>query len=139
MASGSPLSMDLRVRAVEAYENGEGTLQEIADRFCIGRTTLCDLVRLQRYVGSLEPNPIRGRKPHSVDDAGRERLRALVDEQPDATLDELTERYNLHATVCISRATVGRELRAMRLTRKKRLSGRKSVIPQPSRSAASGS
>ena len=62
MASGSPLSMDLRVRAVDAYENGEGTLQEIADRFCIGRTTLCDLLRLYRYAGTLEPSKTRGHK-----------------------------------------------------------------------------
>ena len=139
MASGSPLSMDLRVRAVEAYENGEGTYQEIADRFCIGRTTLCDLVRLSRYAGTLEPNPVRGRKPHSVDEAGRERIRALVAEQPDAILVELTERYNQIATVRISRATMGRVLQAMKLTRKKRQSGRKSATRQPSKPAASDS
>jgi transposase len=72
--------LELRVRAVEAYENGEGTYQEIADRFCIGRTTLCELVRLSRYAGTLELNPIRGRKPRSIYDAGRERIRALVAE-----------------------------------------------------------
>jgi transposase len=60
MASGSPLSLDLRVRAVDAYENGEGTLQEIADRIYIGRTTLCDLLRLHRYAGALEPSKTRG-------------------------------------------------------------------------------
>lgn len=139
MASGSPLSMDLRIRAVEAYENGEGTYQEIADRFCIGRTTLCDLVRLSRYAGTLEPNPIRGRKPHSVDEVGRERIRALVAEQPDAILAELTERYNLLATVKISRATMGRVLQSMKLSRKKRPSGRKSATRPPSKPGASGS
>ena len=139
MASGSPLSMDLRVRAVEAYENGEGTYQEIADRFCIGRTTLCDLVRLSRYAGTLEPNPIRGRKPYSVDEVGRERIRALVAEQPDAILAELTERYNLLATVKISRATMGRVLQSMKLSRKKRPSGRKSATRPPSKPGASGS
>ena len=102
MASGSPLSMDLRVRAVEAYENGEGTYQEIADRFCIGRTTLCDLVRLSRYAGTLEPNPIRGRKPYSVDEVGRERIRALVAEQPDAILAELNRM--LPAGVVVERS-----------------------------------
>lgn len=123
MASGSPLSMDLRVRAVDAYENGEGTLQEIADRFCIGRTTLCDLLRLYRYAGTLEPSKTRGHKPKSVDDAGRERIRELVAARPDATIEELTDAYNAGAALTISDATMGREIRAMKLTRKKRRSG----------------
>ena len=63
MARGKTLSLDLRERAVNAYENGEGTYQEIADRFCIGRTTLCDMVRLSRYAGTLEP--IKDKRPRS--------------------------------------------------------------------------
>jgi hypothetical protein len=55
MGQGKAISLDLRERAVDAYENGEGTYQEIADRFCIGRTTLCDMVRMSRYANTLEP------------------------------------------------------------------------------------
>ena len=139
MASGSPLSMDLRIGAVEAHDNGEGTLQEIADRFCIGRTTLCDLLRLRRLTGSLEPSKMRGRRAHLVDQAGRERLRVLVAAQPDATIAELTERYNAEAEVSVSEATVGRALKALKLTRKKRPSGRKSATHRPSKPAASDS
>jgi transposase len=139
MASGKALSVDLRTRAVEAYENGEGTLQEIADRFCISRTTLCNLVRLQRYTGSLEPSTVRGHKPKSVDEAGRERIRALVAEQPDALLEELTDRYNAAAETPISRATLGREVQRMGLTRKKRPSGRSSGTRRLSKRGASGS
>ena len=127
MARGKTISVDLRERAVNAYENGEGTYQEIADRFCIGRTTLCDLVRLSRYAHTLEP--IHDRRPRSdrkVDDAGKERLRALVEAQPDATEDELTDAYNVDATEPISRSTIGRVLRGMGLSRKKRASGRSS-------------
>jgi transposase len=103
--------MDLRVRAVDAYENGEGTLQEIANRFCIGRTTLCDLLRLHRYAGTLEPSKTRGHKPKSVDDAGRERIRELVAARSDATIEELTDAYNVSAAVTISDATMGRDHR----------------------------
>jgi transposase len=38
----------------------------------------------------------------------------------DATIEELTDAYNVSAAVTISDATMGRELRAMKLTRKKR-------------------
>ena len=127
------LSMDLRMRAVEAHDNGEGTLQEIADRFCIGRTTLCDLLRLRRKTGSLEPSKVRGHNPKRIDSAGQERLRALVAAQPDATYQELTEHYNAEATVPVSRAAIVREVLGMKLTRKKRPSGPKSATRRPSK------
>lgn len=117
------MSMDLRVRAVEAYENGEGTLQEIADRFCIGRTTLCDLLRRERVTGSLEPSKTRGHTPHLIDAKGRERIRALVAAHLDATFEELAALYNENAEAAVSRATMGREVREMAITKKKEALG----------------
>lgn len=95
MARGKTLSVDLRQRAVDAYENGEGAYQEIADRFCIGRTTLCDMVRLSRNAGTLEP--IKDKRPRSdrkFDEAGLERVPSLVAANPDATDLGLTDAYN---------------------------------------------
>lgn len=82
------------------------------------------MVRLSRYAGTLEP--IHDRRPRSdrkVDDAGKERLRALVESRPDATEDELTDAYNADATEPISRSTIGRVLRGMGLSRKKEFLG----------------
>lgn len=109
----------MRRRAVDAYENGEGTLKEVAERFSIGRTTLCDLLALYRATGSLEPGE-RGRRPRSIDDAGRELLRELVAASPDATLAELKEAYNARAKKAVSRTTLADTLTDMKLTRKKR-------------------
>ena len=140
MARGKTISVDLRERAVNAYENGEGTYQEIADRFCIGRTTLCDLVRLSRYAGTLEP--IVGRRPRSdrrVDEAGRVRIQALVAAMPDATLAELTDAYNAEAATAISASTLGRAVRSLELSRKKSPSGRSSGTRRASSSGADAS
>jgi transposase len=104
---------------MDAFENGEGTLQEFADRFCIVRMTLCDLLRLHRYAGTLEPEKTRGHEPKSVDDAGRERIRELVAARLDVTIEDLTDAYNASASIANSDATMGRELRAMKLTQKK--------------------
>lgn len=137
MARGKTISVDLRQRAVDAYENGEGTYQEIADRFCIGRTTLVDLVRLSRYAGTLEP--IKDKRPRSdrrVDEEGQARLQTLVAALPDATLTELTDAYNLDAAKPVSRATMGRAVLALKLSRKKRASGRSSGTRRTSNSAA---
>lgn len=126
MGRGKALSMDLRERVIKAHDNGEGTLQELADRFSIGRTTLCDLLRRQRQTGSLEPSAARGKPPRRVDDAGRERIRGLVAAKPDATIPELTDAYNAEAAAPVSESTMGREVRLMKLSRKKRPIGRSS-------------
>ncbi len=122
MAQGIAWSLDLRVRAVEAYNNGEGTLSEVAEQFNIGRRTLSLLLRLERETGTVEPSKNRGRPARRVDDAGRDRIRLLVQGRPDATLDELTDAYNESSTPedRISRQTMGREVRRLGLTRKKR-------------------
>lgn len=140
MARGKTISVDLRQRAVDAYENGEGTYQEIADRFCIGRTTLCDLVRLSRYAGTLEP--IKEKRPRSdrrVDEAGKARILELVAAMPDATLAELTDAYNVDADKPVSRATMGRAVLTLKLSRKKRVSGRSSGTPRASKNGAGAS
>lgn len=117
---GRAWSLDLRRRAVDAYENGEGTLQEIADRFCIGRTTLCDLLRRYRETNSLAPAAVRGHRPRSVNEAGRELIKEIVAAKPDGTLAELTAVYNARAEKAISRTTFGCAVRAMKLTLKKK-------------------
>ena len=48
---GKPLSMDLRRRVIDAVDNGEGTLEEIAARFCVGRTSICNILRRERLTG----------------------------------------------------------------------------------------
>lgn len=122
MAQGKAWSLDLRIRAVEAYNNGEGTLGEVAELFTIGRRTLSLLLRRERETGTVEASKSRGRPPRRVDDAGRDRIRLLVLDRPDATLDELTDAYNYDSTPDskISRQTMGREVRRLGLTRKKR-------------------
>ena len=117
---GRAWSLDLRRRAVDAYENGEGTLKEVAERFCIGRTTLCDLLRRQRTTNSLAPSPVRGHPPRRVDEAGRELIKEIVMAKPDGTLAELTLAYNARAKKAIGRTTFGCEVRAMKLTLKKK-------------------
>lgn len=116
-------SLDLRRRAGDAFENGEGTPQEVAARLCIGRTTLCDLLRRYRATDSLAPTTVRGHRPRRVDAAGRELIKEVVAAQPDGTLAELTAAYNERAKTAISRTIFGCEVRALKLTWKKNAEG----------------
>jgi len=114
--------LDLRILAVEAYNNGEGTLKEVAEQFRIGRRTLSELLRRERETGTLEANKDRGRPLRRVDEAGLVRLSRIVESQPDATLEEIRDAYNAdpETIAAISRQTVGREVARLGLTRKKK-------------------
>lgn len=122
MGAGVAWSLDLRILAVEAHNNGEGTLKEVAEQFRIGRRTLAEWLRLEREGGSLEPSKIRGRPSRRVDGTGRERIRQIVQNRPDATLEEIRDAYNAdpETVITISRQTVGREVARLGLTQKKR-------------------
>jgi transposase len=91
----APLSMDLRKRIVAAYEAGEGSYAELAERFAVSKPLVGKLVRQFRQTGSLENGlSRRGRKPLY----GKEQLAALarhLADQPDATVLERQRALNL--------------------------------------------
>lgn len=120
---GKGYSQDLRVRAVEAYERGEGTYAEIAQRFDIGEATLNRWLRLKRETGDVGHRPLGGGNPSVFDAEGLERLVAIVEDQPDATVAELQAVWNQKYGDGVSRAAVSRALGRAGFTRKKSPSG----------------
>ena len=112
--------IDLRQRVVEAYEAGEGSVRELAERFAVHRNTVLSYLRAFRQTGSLAPRPRGGGAPRKLDDAALARLDALVERSNDRTQAELADALAREAGVEVHRATVGRALRRLRLTRKKK-------------------
>jgi transposase-like protein len=51
----APLDTDLRLRVVQTYEGGDATVEEVAERFCVGPASLKRLVWQWRATGSVEP------------------------------------------------------------------------------------
>ena len=88
----APLTIDLRERMLQAYDAKLGSQSKIAKMFNVSRKCLCDLLRLRRQTGSLAPRPHGGGRKAAYEGRTLERLRELVDQQPDATLEELRER-----------------------------------------------
>ncbi len=124
-----PYSMDLRRRVAEAVDNKEGSLRQLARRFCVSVTFITRLLGLRRQTGSLAPRPHQGGHRPALDEAGQQRLGQLLKEQPDVTLDELAQRLGC------GRMAVWRALRKLNLTRKKKVRraderGRQDVQPK---------
>ena len=110
-------SQDLRQRILDTVQRGEGSLRQIARRFLVSVTFITRLLRLYRNTGSLEPKPHGGGNPSVLSPEDLERLRELVRQQPDATLEELRQRLGVEcSTMAISRA-----LRKLGLPRKKKI------------------
>lgn len=83
--------IELRERAVRAYETGTEAQTVVAARFAVNPWTLLRWVRRQRETGSVAPWPKRGGRVSPVDGGV---LEAVVRETPDATTEELTRAYN---------------------------------------------
>jgi len=84
-------SIELRVRVVEAYEAGEGSLAEIGERFGLGQATVKRWVWLMRKAGDLSPLPKRGGMKSEIRVHEIETILAALG---DATAAELTVEFN---------------------------------------------
>jgi transposase len=116
----APYSLDLRQRIVDAYRNGEGSVRELAKRFVVSPNTVQNYLTRMRATGRVTPSPHRGGSRPTIDEAGLQRLRALVQEKNDQTLPELAKRWAASERIQVSRWTVSRALRRLGLTRKKK-------------------
>src|SRR5512147_3005361 len=118
-----PYSIDLRQRIAAAIDHGEGSFRQIARRFRVSLSFIARLLRRRRQTGTLAPKPHGGGHPPALDHQGEERLRELVRQHPDATLDELRQQLE----VPCSRSALARALEKLKLTRQKK------TLPAPER------
>jgi transposase len=110
-------SQDLRQRILDTVQRGDGTLGQIARRFLVSVSFITRLLQRHRSTGSLEPRPHGGGNPAVLSPEDLEQLRELVQEQPDATLEELRQRLG----VSCSLMTLSRALCKLGLPRKKKI------------------
>ena len=100
-----PYSADLRQRILEMVQRGDGSLRQIASRFLVSLSFVTRLLQLYRSTGSIQPKPHRGGNPAELGPEDLERLRELVRQQPDATLEELRQRLGVAcSTMAVARA-----------------------------------
>jgi transposase len=82
------LSMDLRERIVSAYETGNVSYGDVAERFSVAASTVGNLVRQSRTEGSLKPRYDRCGRKRSITGKIEQALEKHLRERPDATLQE---------------------------------------------------
>lgn len=123
----------LRELAVAAYLRGEGTRDDLARLFGVGRATIGRWVRAQRERGSVEKRPWRGGWKARIGPAEDVVLLARLREKPDLTLAELARALETERRVVADISQVHRALARLGVTRKKSRSGPASrIVPTSS-------
>ncbi len=118
----NPYALDLRERAVAAYETGEDSYEVVAHQFSLASRTLVRWVARARELGSVAPFAKGGGWQSPVD---LPVLHAVVRERPDGTTEELTRQYNrrVGAARRVHRSSVLRALRRSGYVFKKNVRG----------------
>ena len=128
---------------MSAYEQGEGTLEELAERFVVSLAYGKKLRGQFQRTGQMERVEQRRGTPRKLLDQAREQLRHWLIAVPDLTLDQLQQKLGEDCGVQISRAQVARALKRMGLRLKKSHStprsgtGKKTVVGEKSLSNVS--
>ena len=113
------LSNDLRKRIVAAYDRGDGTRLQIAERYNVSLGMVKKLLEQRRRTGDISPrHRYSGRKP-KITLKHQRQLKRLVRQHPDMTLEELRDATGLSCTP----QAIHYVLERMGLPLKKRRSG----------------
>jgi transposase len=118
------LSLDLRERILAAYDNQEGTREEMAVRFRVSLGMVKKLLQQRRRTGNIAPrHRFAGRKP-TILPVHRHQFRSLLTQKNDLTLKELRDAAGLRCSLQAVHVVLGK----MGLTYKKRHSAPASKI-----------
>ena len=133
---GKALGDDLRRKFLFAYDQGEGTLEQLADRFVVSLGWAKKISAARNRTGRPERVPHRrGRKPRAGVEAQRQ-VGALFVQLPDVTLAEVQQKLSREAGVSLSLPQVWYLLRKLGLRLKKSRSTPPSEIPKPTANSA---
>ena len=112
---------DLRQKIIDAFRNREGSYRNLAKRFHVSLSFIRTLLGRYLDTGSIEPLPHKSGNPPKIREEHYPVLQKLVEEDNDATLEELCVQMEFKTQVKISRSGMSRTLQKLELTRKKNL------------------
>jgi transposase len=125
---GAAASLDLRRRVVEAYRRGEGNYGQIAARFAIGHASVSRWLRRERETGDVAPRPHGGGRTRRISPEQEKLVEGLVQAHPDWTEEEFAKALRDQFGIVASAVTVGRVIRRLGYSVKKRPSSQPSEI-----------
>lgn len=114
-------SLDLRQKIIDVYEGEEISQRKLAKRFSVAPSFVFKLLRQYRATEKISAKPFNGGVKLKLSPDNLMALGDLIEQNNDATLDELCQMLREKVGVNISRATMGRMTQRLKLTVKKNL------------------
>lgn len=115
-------SLDLRKKIIDAFYGREGSIRKLAKRFKVSFRFVWGLIDRFRKTGSIAPKPHGGGHPPTIKEEDHEILGKIVEQNSDATLEELCELFEKQCHIRPSKSSMHRTLEKLNLTRKKKTS-----------------
>ncbi len=116
-----PYSLDLRQKIIEVYEQEKISIRKVAQRFHVAKSFVQKLLKQYQQTGDLKPKRQGGNSPPKVQGADLVTLTEIIENNNDATLEELCELLAEKTGIEVSRATMGRISQNLDYTFKKKL------------------
>lgn len=117
-----PYSIDFRKKIIEVREKEGTSIRQLARRFRVAKSLIQKLLKQDRETGCLQPQPKGGSPPSKL---GKEQLVTLIEimeNQNDATLEELCDLLAQKTGIRVSRATMSRITQKLNHSVKKNVS-----------------
>ncbi len=115
-------SIDFRPNIIEVYEEEKISIRKIAKRFRVAKSFVQKLLKQFQETGDINPKRQGGNSPPKVQGVDLVALTEIIENNNDATLEELCELLEEETGIQISRATMGRISQNLDYTFKKKLS-----------------
>jgi len=129
-------SNDLRRKFLQAYDEGEGTLEELAEQFRVSLAWAKKISARRFRTGEVEAPVWRHGPVSRVTPEVQEWIRKQIRAQPDTTLQELREQLEEAKQVRLSMGRMWLALRQLGLPLKKKHSTHRSKTVKKRRAAA---
>ena len=130
-----PYANDLRRKFLQAYEQGQGTLGELAEQFGVSEGWAKKISATRARTGQIDRPPWRRGPVSRVTAAVQTWLKEQIRQQPDLTLMELQEQLQASQGVRLSIGRMWLALRQMGLRLKKSRSTPRNKTPRKRSSA----
>ena len=112
-------SNDLRQKIVETNKRERESIQQTAKRFDVSYSFAWKLIKGYQQTGLVNPKPHGGGAKPKLNSSQLGVVAQLNEQKNDATLEELVIQLEETIGVKVSRATMGRVVLKLKLTRKK--------------------
>ena len=112
-------SLDFRQKIIDVYHKEKISQRQLAKRFDVALSFIVKLLKQYRTTGKIAPKPFNGGVKLKLSSDNLVVLAELIEQNNDATLDELCQMLYPRIGINVSRATMGRMTQRLQLTVKK--------------------